>query len=255
MITAKEIAGAIEEFAPLSTQAEWDNSGFQVGSRNAVVTKALVALNCSLEVVREALDKGCDMLLTHHPLIVHKPCLNILEGDPRSDTIIAAIRGGLTVYSSHTPLDRAVGGLNTLMAEKLRLSDLEPLGDDGFGFVGSLPQPIDAQAFTAEVKAAFKAKAVRSSAPLKTCVKRVAVSSGGGQGSIAAAVAQGAQVLVTGDVTHHNFYVPEGFMVIDIGHHESELAAIDLLTALVKKKFCKFALLQSTEDKSPIYYY
>ena len=96
-VKASAIAEAIEEFAPLCLQAEWDNSGFTVGNPKAEVSKALIALNCSLEVVREAVEKECDMIITHHPLIVHRPCLSILEGDLRSDAIMLAIRSGITV--------------------------------------------------------------------------------------------------------------------------------------------------------------
>ena len=253
-IKAKDIASAIEEFAPLNLQAEWDNSGFTVGNPEALVSKALIALNCSLEVVEEAVEKGCDIIITHHPLIVHKPCLSILEGDVRSDSIMLAIRNGITVYSSHTPLDKACGGLNDIMAARLKLSDVKMLGDDGFARVGSVGRPVGALAFVEKVKKAFGCECVRTSALIPGKVSRVAVSSGGGQGAIASAVEAGAQVLVTGDVTHHNFYCPAGFMVIDVGHHYSELPAIGLLEAVIKKKFPKFAVLLSEADKSPIFY-
>lgn len=252
---ARDIAAAIEEFAPLSTQAGWDNSGFTVGSPDGYVSKALVALNCTKEVVEEAAGKDCDMLITHHPLIVHSPCMSIIEGDVRGDAIAAAIRNGITVYSSHTPLDKAEGGLNDIMAERLGLSETMPLGADGFGRVGTLGQEMTAGEFIKFVKEAFGADNIRCSEPLGGTISRVAVSSGGGQGSIKDAIALGAQVLVTGDVTHHNYYVPDGFMVMDIGHHQSEWPAVGLIVDIVKKKFPTFALLQSAKDKSPIYYY
>lgn len=252
-IKASDIAEAIERFAPLATQAEWDNSGFTVGNPNAEVHKALIALNCSLEVVKEAVANGCDMIITHHPLIVHKPCLSILEGDVRSDTIMLAIRSGITVYSSHTPLDRAKGGLNDIMAAKMGLKDCTPLSD-GFGVVGKI-SPVGADALIAKVKKAFGVSNVRTSSPLKGKIFRVAVSSGGGQGSISEAIAMGAQVLLTGDVTHHNFYCPAGFMVVDLGHHFSELPAIGLLESIVKKNFPTFALHLSEADLSPIFYF
>ena len=254
-VRARQIAEAIEEFAPLGLQAEWDNSGFTVGNPQALVSKALIALNCSLEVVKEAVEKGCDMIVTHHPLIVHKPCLSILEGDVRSDTIMLAIRSGITVYSSHTPLDKASGGLNDIMAGRLGLGDVSVLGADGFSRVGKLARPMGSDAFVEKVKKAFGCECVRTSSLIPGKVSKVAVSSGGGQGAIADAVEAGAQVLVTGDVTHHNFYCPSGFMVVDVGHHYSELPAIELLEHIIKKKFPKFAVLLSEADKSPIFYY
>ena len=106
-----------------------------------------------------------------------------------------------------------------------------------------------------KVKKAFGASNVRTSALVPGKISSVAVSSGGGQGAIADAVEAGAQVLVTGDVTHHNFYCPDGFMVVDVGHHYSELPAIGLLEHIIKKKFPKFAVLLSEADKSPIFYF
>ena len=254
-VKAADIAEALEKFAPVSTQAEWDNSGFTAGNPSAEVSKALVALNCSLEVMQEAVEKGCDMVVTHHPLIVHKPLLSILEGDVRSDTIMLAVRSGITVYSSHTPLDRACGGLNDIMAQRLGLGNIELLGSDGFSRVGVLARPVGCKAFIDKVKKAFEAPVIRCSKPLQEKIRKVAVSSGGGQGAIADAVCAGAQVLVTGDVTHHNFYTPDGFMVIDIGHHYSELCAMQLLKSIIQKNFPKFAVLLSEADKSPIFYF
>ena len=254
-IQAYKIAEAIEKFAPLATQAEWDNSGFTIGNPAKYVSKALVALNCSFAVVQEAVDRGCDIIVTHHPLIVHKPCLSILEGEPRSDSIMLAIRKGITVYSSHTPLDKASGGLNDIMADRLLLKKCAVLSKDGFGRVGNLAKPITAGKFIESVKKAFGTANVRTSAPIASKINRVAVSSGGGQGSIADALAAGAQVLVTGDVTHHNFYSPKDFMVIDVGHHYSELPAVNLLKSIIKKNFPKFAGLLSEADTSPIFYF
>lgn len=83
----------------------------------------------------------------------------------------------------------------------------------------------------------------------------MAVSSGSGQGSAKDAIAAGAQALVTADVSHHNFYQPEGFMILDIGHYESEWEAVALLESIVKKNFSKFAVSLSKRDKSPIYHF
>ena len=118
-IEAGQLAAVIEEFAPIFTQEEWDNSGFSVGGANRRVKKGLIALNCTLEVVQEAVEKNCDIIITHHPLIVHTPLMNILDGDLRSEAVALAIKNDITIYSSHTPLDKAIGGLNTIMAQKM----------------------------------------------------------------------------------------------------------------------------------------
>lgn len=255
VLKAGQIAAAIEKFAPLATQEEWDNSGFTVGGAHRRVKKGLIALNCTKEVMEEAVAKGCDIVLTHHPLIVHDPLMNIIDGNPRSDAVSIAVKYGITVYSSHTPLDKAVGGLNTIMAQKLGIKSPKELVKGGFGAYGKLSKALSAKEFIALVKKSFKAANVRSSAPLKGKISTVAVSSGGGQGSVEDALRVGAQVLVTGDVTHHHFYVPDGFMIIDVGHHQSEWPAVNLLESLVKKNFPKFAVHISEADTSPVYYF
>lgn len=254
-IKASLIANAIEGFAPLATQVEWDNSGFTIGGGDRMVSKGLIALNCTLDVLKEAVDNGCDMVITHHPLIVHSPLMGILDNDLRSEAVAFAIKNGLTIYSSHTPLDKAKGGLNTIMAKKLGINSPKELVKDGFGAYGKISKELSSKEFILKVKKSFNAPNIRTSAPLKEKVKIVAVSSGGGQSSIKDALRVGAQVLVTGDVTHHNFYAPEGFMVVDVGHHFSEWPAVELLNSIVKKNFPKFATQLSEVDKSPIYYF
>lgn len=278
-VRAIDIARAVEKFAPLSTQAEWDNSGFSVGNPQAAVHKVLIALDCTLDVVEEAVEQKCDMILTHHPLIFGG-CKSVFGNN---NPIAVAIKNGITIYSSHTPLDKAHGGLNDLMAKRLNLQNCKVLSADGFGTVGSLKsdksgkngnrgdngkEGMTAEEFIRFVKNQFNVKHLRCSKPIECgiaasgkaatadCkITRVAVSSGAGQGSVEDAIAAGAQALVTADVSHHNFYQPDGFMILDIGHYESEWEAVALLESIVKKNFSKFAVSLSKRDKSPIYYF
>jgi len=287
MVRAIDIARAVEKFAPLSAQAEWDNSGFSVGDPQAAVHKVLIALNCTLDVVEEAVELNCDMILTHHPLIFGG-CRSVLYNNVCSSeslqgrSIATAIKNNITIYSSHTPLDKARGGLNDLMAKRLNLQNCKVLSPDGFGVVGTLKtvgtlkgnsgekagKGMNGEEFIKFVKKQFGLKYLRCSKPIGYSIAtdgriaaaagkitKVAVSSGSGQGSAKDAIAAGAQVLVTADVSHHNFYQPEGFMILDIGHYESEWEAVALLESIVKKNFSKFAVSLSKRDKSPIYHF
>lgn len=287
MVRAIDIARAVEMFAPLSAQAEWDNSGFSVGDPQAAVHKVLIALNCTLDVVEEAVERNCDMILTHHPLIFGG-CRSVLYNNVCSSeslqgrSIATAIKNNITIYSSHTPLDKARGGLNDLMAKRLNLQNCKVLSPDGFGVVGTLKtvgtlkgnsgekagKGMNGEEFIKFVKKQFGLKYLRCSKPIGYSIAtdgriaaaagkitKVAVSSGSGQGSAKDAIAAGAQVLVTADVSHHNFYQPEGFMILDIGHYESEWEAVALLESIVKKNFSKFAVSLSKRDKSPIYHF
>jgi putative NIF3 family GTP cyclohydrolase 1 type 2 len=89
---------------------------------------------------------------------------------------------------------------------------------------------------------------------LQKCIKRVALCGGSGGSLISGAVKSGADVYISGDISYHNFFCEEGFMIIDIGHYESEIGVIDLLISIILKKFPTFAVLRSERSKNPIYY-
>lgn len=253
-IRISDISAAVEKFAPVSTQAEWDNSGFSVGDPDSEAKGVMIALDCTEDVINEAFEVGCNMVLTHHPLIFGG-CSNVLHSTLQGRAIETAIRKGVTVYSCHTPLDKAKGGLNDLMAQRLGLAECTVLSENGFGAIGNLKVPMKGEKFAEFVKKRFGTADLRCSDPRGRVIRRVAVSSGAGKDSVEDAIAKGAQALVTGDVTHHTFYVPDGFMVLDAGHYESEWAAVALLESIVKKNFPKFATHLSKTDKSPIYHF
>jgi dinuclear metal center YbgI/SA1388 family protein len=124
MKTAKlsDILGIINKIAPTSLAESWDNVGLQVGDPTAEITRVLVALDATQRVVEEAVASGCQLLVTHHPLIF-KPQKNISTATPQGKLIHAAIRSGLAIVSMHTNYDIAEGGLNDLLTEQLKLSD------------------------------------------------------------------------------------------------------------------------------------
>ena len=111
MRTAKEIIEAIEEFAPLSNQEGWDNSGLQVGDPEILVDSALVGLDPTYELICEARDRGIKLVITHHPLIF-KGIKRITEDDPTGRCIIEAIRNGIVIYSTHTASDKVADGVS-----------------------------------------------------------------------------------------------------------------------------------------------
>ena len=103
----KEIINTIEEFAPLSIQEGWDNSGLCVGSPEDEVTSVLLALDCTPELVDEAVACGADMIVTHHPLIF-KGVKRISPDDLTGEAIIKAVRAGISIYSAHTSANKSL---------------------------------------------------------------------------------------------------------------------------------------------------
>ena len=252
----KDILAALEEIAPACIQEEWDNSGLQTGSPEDDVHGVLVGFDCTEALVEEALRRGCDMVITHHPLIF-RPLSHIDPRDGVGAAIYAAVRGGVAVYSAHTSADKVLAGVSGATARKLGLENVRILdpeipgraGDDaaqvGLGIVGDLPAPLSAGDAVELVIKALGVPAVRTSALIEGPVSRIALCGGSGSSLIGAALRSGAQMYVCGDISYHHFFVPEGFMVVDAGHFETEIEITEVLLSVIRKKFPTFVSLMS----------
>ena len=255
----KDVTKVIEEFAPLSIQEKWDNSGLCIGSPDAPVTSVLFGLDCTPELVDEAIACGADMIVTHHPLIF-SGLKKITPDDMVGEAVFKAIKAGISIYAAHTNADKVIAGVSGAMAAKLGLQNVEILSEDGegtgLGVVGELSQPMTAQQMLEVVKDRFALKTVKASKPLDGEISKVALCGGSGGSLISAAKAAGAQLYISGDISYHNFFTPEGFMLMDIGHYESEIEIVDILFSLVKKNFPTFAVrITQNIHSNPIYYF
>lgn len=251
---AIELIKPIEDFAPLANQEAWDNCGFSVGDPYKEVTKALLALDCTESVVDEAIDLGAEIIITHHPLIFGG-VKRISPSNELGRVIFKAVKSDIAIYAAHTNMDKAAGGVSSIMADKLDLQDREILTPDGFGVVGNMVGELTAQELVKLVKERFNLLNVRVSKPLKEKISRVAVCGGSGRSFIKDAMQKGAQVYITGDITYHEFYTEEGFMLMDIGHYSSEYDIVDVFANILSKNFPNFAVSISKRNNNPIYYY
>ena len=256
----RDITSAIEELAPLSIQESWDNSGLLVGSPDQEVHGVLVGFDCTPELIDEALQSGADMVVTHHPLIFGG-LKNISPDDPVGLAVIKAVSGGIAVYAAHTTADKVIAGVSGTMAKRLGLVNVQVLDEEadgvGLGAVGDLPEQMSSEVFIQYVKSRLGLSIARCSRPLDIPVSRVAVCGGSGSSLIGKAMASGAQAYLCGDISYHHFFTPKGFMVIDIGHFEGEVAICDVLFSLLKKKFPTFAVRTSAKlgASNPVFYY
>ena len=255
----KEIISVIESFAPLSIQESWDNSGLCVGSPEDEVTSVLVGLDCTPQLVDEAVACGADMIITHHPLIF-SGLKKITPDNQVGEAVIKAIKAGISIYAAHTSADKVIAGVSGAMAARLGLKDVRILDEDGegtgLGVVGNLPEPVSAAEMTALVKERFGLKVLKSSRPLDGTISRVAMCGGSGGSLIGAARKSGAQLYISGDISYHNFFTEDGFMIMDIGHYESEIEIVDILFSLIKKNFPTFAVrITQNINSNPIYYF
>ncbi len=255
----RDVTKVIEDFAPLSVQESWDNSGLCIGSYDAPVSSVLVGLDCTPELVDEAIECGADMIVTHHPLIF-SGLKKITPDDMVGEAVMKAIKAGISIYAAHTSADKVLAGVSGAMAEKLGLQNVSILDEDGegtgLGVVGDLPEPLSAEDVVSLVKERFGLKVMKASRPLEGKITRVAMCGGSGGSLIKAAMASGAQLYISGDISYHNFFTKEGFMIMDIGHYESEIEIVDILFSLLRKNFPTFAVrITQNIYSNPIFYF
>ena len=255
----RDVIKVIEDFAPLGLQEKWDNSGLCIGSPEAEVSSVLLGLDCTEALVDEAIACGADMIITHHPLIF-SGLKKISPEDQVGAAVIKAISNGISVYAAHTSADKVIAGVSGAMAARLGLVEVEILDEDGegtgLGVVGNLPEPVSAEEAVALVKDRFSLKAMRASRPVEGKISRIAMCGGSGGSLIAAAMASGAQLYISGDISYHNFFTKEGFMIMDIGHYESEIEIVDILFSLLRKNFPTFAVrITQNIYSNPIFYF
>ena len=127
----KDVIDYLEDFAPISLQEDYDNSGLYIGNRNNELTNILVALDCNLEVIKEAISKNCNLLITHHP-IIFKNLRSITGANNSENCIVEAIKNNISIYCIHTNLDNTFYGVNYKIAEKLKINDyniLKPISN------------------------------------------------------------------------------------------------------------------------------
>ena len=222
---------------PRSLSCDWDNDGLMCcpdGEREA--RRVLIALDITMEIAERAIREEYDVVLSHHPLIF-SPLRALNDADPVAKKVIRLLTSGVAAMSFHTRLDAVAGGVNDTLAAALGLADVAPFGDNGeaIGRIGTLPERMTLEAFSARVKAVTGAPWVQVS-DAGVPVSRVALLGGGGSGDVGAASAAGADTYLTGELKHNQLTdAPEnGMNLIAAGHFYTENIICGRLCELVK---------------------
>jgi len=223
----QDIINIIESVAPLSYQETWDNSGLQVGDRNAEVHAALLTVDVTESIVDEAIEKHCDLIISHHPLLFHG--LKHLTGStPQERCVEKAIRNNIAIYSSHTSMDVYIYGVSGKIADKLGLIDyriLSPSTFDenvGLGVIGKLKTPMKSDSFISHVQKVFDCS-LRYVEPCTEEITTIAICGGAGAEFIQQAIEQKADIYITADMKYHEMQNAYGQIgLIDLDHWTSE---------------------------------
>ena len=260
-VKIKQVLSALEQFAPLPLQESWDNAGLQIGLTEAEVSGALLCLDVTERVVDEAVRRGCNLVVSHHPLLF-RGLKQVSDATDVQRTVWKAIREGVCVVSMHTNMDNARGGVNWKIAEKLGLTDVRFFAEKtvqgiegGSGVVGMLPQPMAAEAFISQVKQTFGVDCAQCNELLQHPIQRVALCGGAGDFLLDEAVALKADAFITGEMHYHQYFgYEQRLQICVIGHYQSEQFTSEVFRSIIEQECPGVKCLIAETVTNPIVY-
>ena len=230
---------ALEQFAPLPLQESWDNAGLQLGLTEAEVSGALLCLDVNEAIIDEAIRKGCNLIVSHHPLLF-RGLKQISGADYVQRCVIKAIKHDIVIISMHTNMDNAQGGVNFKIAERLGapvLNDSVAETEKVPLVLAELPTPMDARAFIELVKTQFDVQCAQCNALLQRPIKKVAICGGAGDFLLPDAISQGADAFITGEMHYHQYFgMEQQIQICVIGHYQSEQFTSEIFRDIIQKE-------------------
>ena len=255
MAKVQDIIASIETIAPKELQESYDNVGLQCGTMQQEVNRILSCIDITEAVIDEAIAKGCQMIVSHHPLIFRGVKNLVPEHSYIHRTIIKAIKHDIALYCAHTNLDKAEGGVNDKIAEVLGLTDVQPMREGGV--VGILPKSLAVNDFLQLVKEKLHAERVCSNSGefSRHEVLRIALCGGSGAEYIAEAEARQADAFLTGEIKYHDYFDHPNLLLVEAGHYETEQYTKQLLRDIITRQVPDVEVLISEVRTNPRFIY
>lgn len=244
MTLIRDIYSYIDSIAPFDTQADFDNSGLLVGDMDTGVSKVMLTLDITEDVINEAKETGCELIISHHPVI-----FSLLKSVAANSIVYKLIKSGLSALCVHTNLDKAESiGVNECLANALKLKNPRLFADE-YLCVGELENTMTDGEFAHYVKGALSLKGVRYTRG--RVVKTVAVSSGAGGEAVTLKDKYNFDALVTGEIKHHHFLEAKekSLCAVEAGHFNTEDIVIKPLEEKLSSRFSDVVFLKSQTHK------
>ena len=257
----KEVLSALERFAPLPLQESWDNAGLQVGLTETEVSGALLCLDVNEKIVDEAIQKGCNLIVSHHPLLF-RGLKTISDLTDVQRTVMKAIVNGICVISMHTNMDNAKGGVNFKIAEKLGLQDVQFFAlknvdgiEAGSGVIGTLAEPLVACDFVQAVKNTFDVECAMCNELLHRKIQKVAICGGAGDFLLDEALKAGVDAFITGEMHYHQYFgYEQRIQICVIGHYQSEQFTSEIFREIIESECPGIKTYIAETSTNPILY-
>ncbi len=242
-----ELINKLKAYAPEESACHWDNVGLLVGRDDKEVEKILIAVDVTDDVVETAIEEQVDMIISHHPLIF-SGIKKVNNQNFITNRILKMIQSDISYYAMHTNYD--IEKLADLAASELEIQDHKPLEmtdsekNLGLGKVGLLATPSSVEDLVSKVKNAFGLKEIKVFGNLDTMVERVAILPGSGKSGIETAIAEGAQVYITGDIGHHEGIdaVARNLVILDAGHYGLEYIFMKDIAQYIKMTYSELSV-------------
>lgn len=244
-IRVKEFHTIIEKVAPAILREKYDNVGLMIGDMEQSIGNILVAMDCTMEVIDEAIEKKCDFIFTHHPLLFIKPN-TITTETLKGRKILKLIKNDIALYSAHTNLDSAFNGINDYAARIIGYDSIEIMDKSkvngfqdhsGIGRILELKEEISLKTLCERVKRLYNSDSLKYSGNEEWKIRKIALINGSGQDYFSLAKDMGADCIITGDTTYHfvSDFVEEGIAIIDSGHFDTEWTAFKMVVKDLEK--------------------
>lgn len=259
MTILSQIEAHLHSMAPLALAEDWDNVGLLSGDLQSRVDRVMTCLTLSPATVKEAIADKADLVIAHHPL-PFRPISKIVTSTTTGRTLWEMTQAGIAIYSPHTAWDNARHGINAQLAEMIGLSGINPMKPSrvttaelnglGAGRVGELSAAEPISVIIQKLRSKLSHLRFACNQPLDTKSRRVAIVCGSGGSFIESALSCGADLLLTGEATYHQFLESQslGLTILTIGHYASERFAMDQMATTLQAAFPKLTVWASRHE-------
>ena len=263
-VLLREILEVAEGLWPVSGADDWDAPGLVCGSLDSRISRVLLTVDVTDEVVEEAIAGGFDLIIAHHPLLL-RGVKTVVESSSKGSVLTKAIRANLAIFAAHTNADIVVRGVSSALAYAFGISSAMPLIEAGSGIghgrIGRLSEPITLGAFAKSIARILPSTAtgVRVAGSFDTTVEKVALCGGAGDTFIDVAYESGADVYVTSDLRHHPVQEilerakaeRRSFALVDISHWAAEWMWLEWAAADIRDRFASIQVVASELRTDP----
>jgi len=247
-MTVFDVYSKLNEYAPIENKEAWDNCGILAGRKNKKVTRALICLDITQAVIDEAIKKGCDLIVSHHPVIFSK-LSEVTDDKVGESRVLSIIENKLSAICMHTNLDVAECGVNTALARACGIENVEYMGD--FLYVGEACTTLDG--FLKQVSDGLFTKGIKYFKNTDK-VNKIGFCSGKGSHLITRAKELGCDTFFTGEMSYHDMEIAQeiGINVVEAGHFYTEFPVcgtlkewlcqmgVEAVISEVNRDYCEF---------------